>query len=50
MLTTSRMIGIGSGMTSPKRPPRATKSATVSVWSRKWNGSLAIAAGVKPAA
>ena len=31
MLTTSRMIGTGSGMTSPKRPPRATKSATVSV-------------------
>ena len=50
MLTTSRMIGTGRGMTSPNRPPRATKSATVSVWSRKWKGSLAIASGVKPAA
>ena len=37
-------------MTSPNSPPWATKPATVSVWSRKWNGSLAMSAFVKPAA
>ncbi len=49
MLTTSLMIGIGSGMTSPHRPPEATNSATVSAWRRKWNGSLARSACVNPA-
>ena len=49
-LTTSRMIGTGSGTTSPKSPPRATKSATESVVRRKWKGSLAMSAGVNPAA
>ncbi len=50
MLTTSRMTGMGIGTTSPKMPPCRTKSATEPVWSRKWNGSLTRAAGVKPAA
>ncbi len=50
MLITSRMIGIGSGMTSPKSPPLATKSATVSARRRKWKGSLAMTDSSKPAA
>ena len=50
MLITSRMTGIGSGMTSPKIPPRAMKPATVSVSSRKWKTSLTMSAWVKPAA
>jgi hypothetical protein len=50
MLTTSRMKGIGSGMTSPNSPPEATNAAIVSTRSRKWNGSFAICAAVKPAA
>ena len=39
MLTTSRMTGTGNGTTSPKMPPRLTKSATLPAWSRKWNAS-----------
>ncbi len=50
MLTTSRMTGTGRGMTSPNRPPFATKLPTVSAVRMKWNGSLTISAGVKPAA
>ena len=50
MLITSRMIGIGRGMTSPKSPPPATNSATVSARRRKWKGSLAITDSSKPAA
>ena len=50
MLITSRMIGIGSGMTSPNRPPAATNCATVSTTRMKWNGSLTRSASVNPAA
>ena len=50
MLTTSRRYGTGNGTTSPKMPPPRTKSATVAVLIRKWNGSRPRSAGVKPAA
>src|SRR3990170_4361481 len=49
-LRTSRTTGSGMGITSPKMPPRPTKSATLLAARRKWNGSLASASGVKPAA
>ena len=50
MLTTLRMPGIGIGTTSPRNPPRATKSATVVVVSRKRNGSPLSTDGLNPAA
>ena len=50
MLITSRMIGTGSGITSPNSPPRATNSAMLSTRRMKWKLLSASADSGKPAA